>query len=138
VAPAMQTVLIVDDEPSDLELVQEVLARRGYTVITATDAPHAIALAQRNKFDLLLTDVAMAPVNGCELAMRLMASRQDLRVLFISGHVGEEALRYQKVPAGARFLRKPFTPDDLLRKVRESLQDRPEEGSFSASAPANG
>jgi DNA-binding response OmpR family regulator len=138
VAPATQTILIVDDEPSDLELVEEVLARRGYTVITAKDANHAIALAQRNKFDLLLTDVAMAPVNGCELAMQLMASRQDLRVLFVSGHVGEEALRYQKVPAGARFLRKPFTADDLLRKVRESLQDRPEEGSFSASAPSNG
>jgi two-component system cell cycle sensor histidine kinase/response regulator CckA len=78
------------------------------------------AAARGEVIDLLITDVMLPGIHGPELARRMQEAappRKVLKTLFISGYTGEE-----RVPAGARFLAKPFTLGALLEKVREILK----------------
>jgi FixJ family two-component response regulator len=68
-----------------------------------------------------LTDVVMPGMRGPELAQRLLRLRPDLRVLYMSGYIDNAIAGQGLLHAGAEFLQKPFTPDVLLRKVREVL-----------------
>ncbi len=131
-----RSILVADDEENDIALIAAALTRRGYTVITATDGREAVRAHARHpgKIDLLVTDIAMAPMNGLELAALLMTAQQDLKVLFVSGHVGEYVLlRRKQAIAGALFLRKPFTSDQLLAKVGEALHDDPPTRALTAA-----
>ena len=112
--------LAVDDEPSDLEAVRQALQRAGYDVTTASDATAAMEIFQSQAgFDLLVTDVAMSPTNGCDLAADLVKLKPDLRVVFISGYSGSQSFRYKGVPLGdVTFVPKPFDPEDLISKVQ--------------------
>ena len=115
-------ILAVDDELADVENLERVLSESGYKVITARAGQEALdAHAQQGKIDLLVTDIAMSPMNGRELAHALLARQKDLRVIFVSGYVGEQALRDDSSFPGAAFLRKPFVAEDLQRMVRAAL-----------------
>jgi CheY-like chemotaxis protein len=116
--------LVVDDEPADLEMLRNALADLGYEVLTASDGAAAIRefYAHREAIDLLVTDVAMAPMNGCELAANLLKARPDLRVVFVSGYVGTEAFRYRsRLTRAFAYVRKPFKAADLQAEVRDVL-----------------
>jgi len=115
-------ILAVDDELPDLENVARVLSESGYKVVTARAGQEALqAHAQQGRIDLLVTDIAMSPMNGRELAHALLERQNDLRVIFVSGYVGEQALRDDNSFPGASFLRKPFAAEDLQRMVRAAL-----------------
>jgi CheY-like chemotaxis protein len=115
-------ILAVDDELADMENLKRVLGDSGYKVITARAGQEALdAHAQQGKIDLLVTDIAMSPMNGRELAHALLARQEDLRVIFVSGYVGEQALRDDSSFPGAAFLRKPFVAENLQRMVRAAL-----------------
>jgi DNA-binding NtrC family response regulator len=117
------TVLIAEDEDAVRSLARQVLVRAGYTVLVAGDGEQAHHAAERHdgRIDLLLTDVIMPGMNGPELAQKLAASRAGLKVLYMSGYPGGAldglGLRRERVP----FLPKPFTLEQLLRRVRETL-----------------
>jgi two-component system cell cycle sensor histidine kinase/response regulator CckA len=120
-----KTALVVDDEPADLEMLRRALADLGYEVITASDGRVALKAfhAHRGVIELLVTDVAMAPMNGCELAANLLNGDPHLRVVFVSGFVGIQAFRYEYGLTGAfPFLRKPFKAADLQAKIRDVLE----------------
>ena len=121
-ARGCETVLLVEDEDALRGLGSVVLESYGYTVLTAANGYEALRLAEGNsgKVDLLLTDVVMPGMSGCELAMALRHRRPDLRVLFLSGYT-EEAVTRRGAVAGATFLSKPFSPDALATKVRQVL-----------------
>ena len=70
---------------------------------------------------LLLTDAVMPEMSGRELAGRLIAGNLDLKVLFCSGYTDDAIVRHGILEEGIPFLQKPFTPNTLLRKVREVL-----------------
>jgi CheY-like chemotaxis protein len=117
----MQTILVVDDEPSDLQMARNALESLGYRVVTAGDARAALQLYRQleSPIALLIADVAMAPVNGCDLALQLTVKQPDLKVLFISGYTGAEVLRREGIPGlNAAFLRKPFSADQLASQAR--------------------
>jgi CheY-like chemotaxis protein len=115
-------ILAVDDELPDLENVTRVLSESGYKVITARAGDEALqAQAQQGRIDLLVTDIAMSPMNGLELAHALLERQENLRVIFVSGYVGEQTLRDDSSFPGASFLRKPFAAEDLQRMVRAAL-----------------
>ena len=120
-----ETILLVEDEDRIRELISEILTRRGYTVFQAANGEKALPLAKKlGDFDLLITDLVMPVMGGWELARELTETRPDsrLRVLYISGYpesVKPELLKGGQ--AGVAFLAKPFTPDALLRKIREIL-----------------
>jgi two-component system cell cycle sensor histidine kinase/response regulator CckA len=115
----MPKALIVDDEPTDLQALSQCLTGAGYQVLAAADGNSAVKLFKANAegIDLLVTDIAMNPVNGRDLAMELVRLKPTLRVIFVSGYVGAEVLQYEESPFAFGFVQKPFTADDLLSKI---------------------
>ncbi|MGH7580382.1 MAG: response regulator [Gemmatimonadales bacterium] len=118
-----ETVLVVEDEDGVRDLMRKVLVEHGYTVLTARHGRDALLLAERYErpIHLLVTDVVMPEMGGHELVDRLTARRPDLKVLYVSGYTNDEILR-RGVPAGTRYLHKPFVSDALMERVREVLQ----------------
>jgi CheY-like chemotaxis protein len=120
-----ETILLVEDEDGVRKLCSAVLQSNGYTVLEAVDGVAGLALYEKSaaQIDLLLTDVVMPHMNGFELAERVSAKDARLSILYMSGY------RDHPVSPSGRdthwaFLHKPFTPDALLAKVRESLDAR--------------
>jgi PAS domain S-box-containing protein len=122
-----ETVLVVEDDAGVRRAVCTLLERLGYTVLQA-DGPTAaleLAGAMTQPPDLLITDVIMPDMNGRELARRLGARWPQARTLFLSGYTDEAIVRHGVLEPGASFLQKPFTPEGLARKVRQTLERRP-------------
>ena len=119
-----ETILLVEDEEQVRELACRVLERSGYTVLTASDAEAATAIADRHPghIHLLLTDMVLPSVSGRELAARLGIHRPAVKVLYISGTSDESIARHRLLQPGTEFLEKPFSLDGLLRKVRQVLR----------------
>jgi signal transduction histidine kinase len=114
-----ETVLLVEDAPMIRRLAREVMTRAGYVVLEAADGEQAAQLAARpTRIEVLLTDVIMPGANGVALAEQLRRTRPDLRVLFMSGYTDNAIVRNGLLEDGATFLQKPFTPEELLRKLR--------------------
>ena len=129
------TILLVEDESSVRRLVSQMLMLTGYAVLEAANGPEALQLMEQQAtgVDLLLTDVVMPYMNGGELAERLTRIYPRMRVLFTSGYM-DDAVVQKVVALGAQFLPKPFSPDILMNKVREVLeQPRPESHTRTAS-----
>jgi hypothetical protein len=89
----VQTILVVDDDTWVRGLARDVLVAEGYRVLEAPDGPDAIRVAARpGPIHLLLTDVVMPGMNGCELAVRLAGARPDLKIVFMSAYDLETVL----------------------------------------------
>ena len=117
----METILLVEDERAVRSLACTLLRGRGYTVLEAADPAEAVRIAERegSAIRLLLTDVVMPGMRGSELAMRVLPLCPSAEVLFMSGYPDDAGLGLGS--HAVHFLPKPFTPDSLARKVRETL-----------------
>jgi two-component system, cell cycle sensor histidine kinase and response regulator CckA len=122
-----ETILVVEDETEVRSLVERVLTAQGYRVLVADRPSEALAISSRSdvRIDLMVTDVVMPEMNGCELARRLALSRPDLPVLYLSGYTDEAIARQGVLNPGIALLEKPFRPRDLAERVREALASRP-------------
>ncbi|OGK87981.1 MAG: hypothetical protein A2X52_13690 [Candidatus Rokubacteria bacterium GWC2_70_16] len=120
-----ETLLLVEDEEPVRRIALEILQASGYQVLEARDPADALRIAERHAgpIHLLLTDVVMPHMSGPELTGRIAMLRPGIRVLYMSGYTGEALGRHGDVEPGAALLQKPFTPDILGRKVRETLDD---------------
>jgi two-component system cell cycle sensor histidine kinase/response regulator CckA len=118
-----ETVLVAEDEEAVRHLVCRVLRSKGYRVLEAAHAEAALALAAAtgDAIDLLVSDMVMPGLGGTDLAARLLASRPGLRVLFMTGYALEAVERRGELADAGGLLEKPFSADDLARKVREVL-----------------
>ena len=89
----------------------------------AASGADAIELAREfeGRIHLLLTDVVMPGLSGRELAEQLVAERPDVRVIYTSGYTDDETVRHGVREAETAFLQKPFTPEQLGRRIREVL-----------------
>jgi PAS domain S-box-containing protein len=118
-----ETILVVEDETSLRDLMRHILQRRGYTVLDAHDGMEAIRRAQHfsHPIDLVITDVVMPGLRGWEAAEQIRTTRPDIKVLYISGYNDDLVVNRHLIGEHADFLQKPFTPDALVRKVREVL-----------------
>ncbi|MDE3034408.1 MAG: PAS domain S-box protein [Nitrospirota bacterium] len=121
-----ETVLLVEDEDSIRKLLGQQLRIRGYTVLEAGKGEEAMDLCRRHRgpIHLLLTDVVMPQISGRELAERLASVRPDMRVLYMSGYTDDAVVRHGVLESDVSFVQKPFTPSQLLRKVRDVLDVR--------------
>jgi two-component system cell cycle sensor histidine kinase/response regulator CckA len=117
--------LLVEDDPAVRALALRALEGAGYQVRAAGRAGEVLALDAQDLAGaaLLVTDVIMPEMSGLALAAELTARFPRLRVLYISGYA-PEVIGRGLAPAGARLLSKPFTPDALVREVREVLDAR--------------
>jgi PAS domain S-box-containing protein len=120
-----ETVLVVEDEDAVRELLLKMLDEHGYTVLEAGHGRDALLLAERYQqpIHLLVTDVVMPEMGGRELVEALRPVYPDVRVLYISGYTNDEVLR--RGVSDVELIHKPFSPDDLLRKVRDLLDAGP-------------
>ncbi len=123
VGSASGTILVVEDEGSIRELASDILHDCGYVVLTARDGWEAQAILRDHagRIDLLLTDIVMPRMNGRELVEKALALRPELALLYMSGYTDEALLGRGVLTADAPFLQKPFTAEDLARKVREAI-----------------
>jgi len=119
-AKGSETILLVDDEDGVRKLVQAVLKNNGYDVLEASNGAAALEAYEKNahKIDMVLTDVVMPQMTGFELGRELGTRAATLKILYMSGYRENAAVPGEPPRA---FLHKPFTPDVLLRKVREVL-----------------
>jgi CheY-like chemotaxis protein len=118
-----ETVLLVEDETAVREFSRRSLEREGYRVFVADDgneAEHVFA-ARAAEIDIVLTDVVMPGCGGPELLTRLRLRRLDMKVLYMSGYTEQSAANDIAFRGGPAVLQKPFTADDLRRRVREVL-----------------
>jgi two-component system cell cycle sensor histidine kinase/response regulator CckA len=132
------TILIVDDDPAVLVLIQSILTAADYRVLPATERADAVRMAQQKHvhIDLALLDVRIPGVSGTELADEILSIRQDIRVLWMSGFVEEEVIRVKPLGDYAGFLAKPLRRDGLLAAVEKAISSpqRPAAKTLTAGA----
>jgi CheY-like chemotaxis protein len=128
-----ETILLVEDEDGVRELMWKILTEHGHTVLEARHGRDALTLAAgyQHPIHLLLTDVVMPEMGAGELTGELLAQRPELKVLYVSGYTNDEVVRRGVTQSAAVFIQKPFSPQELMRKVREVL-DLPHPGLQSS------
>ncbi len=109
----MLTVLVAENDAGIRKLIATALREAGYRVLAASGGDDAIQQARKHQqpLDLLITDIVMPGTGGVDVYAALKSEQPGLRVLFISGYMSRE-------PIEGAFLKKPFTPGQLVEKVR--------------------
>jgi len=118
------TVLIVDDDPAVLVLIQTILMAADYRVLVASERTDAVRMARQKHLhiDLVLLDVRIPGVSGTDLADEILSIRPLIRVLWMSGFVDEEFIRVKLHHEYAGFLSKPLRRDGLLLAVQQAIE----------------
>ena len=133
-----ETILLVEDDLLVRLVLEPLLTRQGYQVLTATDGVRALETWRQHHatIQLLLTDMILPNgMDGHQLAVRLGSEKPDLPVVYMSGYVTEIANKKVTLREGVNFLAKPFEPGRLLKTLRTRL-DR--SGSGAPFPPADG
>jgi len=118
-----ETVLIVEDDDRLRNLARKILERYGYSVMKAENGEDALKVSEEHdgSIDLLITDVVMPKMSGKETAEQLQPLYPQMKVIYMSGYTDDAIVHHGVLAPGLNFLEKPFTPEDLARKVREVL-----------------
>ncbi len=118
-----ETILLVEDEESVRQLVRDTLTAKGYRVLEAESGEAGLELARNYhaEIELVITDVVMPGMTGREMAKQLTQSRTAMKVLYLSGYTEDAILSDGSIEPGTAFLQKPFSLQNLSRKVREVL-----------------
>ena len=116
-----KTILVVDDTPGTLEVLQRSLAAEGYTTYTAPNAVDALKFLEGTSVDLVITDLKMPKVSGIDLIRHIRDNDRDTEVMMITGYATVESA-VEAVKSGAEeYLAKPFTDEELFAAVRRVL-----------------
>lgn len=119
-----ESILLVDDEPAVLTLARAVLKSCGYTVHGFDDPVKALDVNRDLRVDLILTDVVMPNLSGPDLVKRIKAEHPGMPCIFMSGYDLNQ-IASRGIETGCEYLRKPFTPEGLVRTVRSALEAKP-------------
>jgi len=122
-----ETILLAEDDAAVRELSASVLGASGYTVLTAADGEEALRVWERHarEVDLLVLDVVMPRMGGRAVLQHVRSQSPHMPVLFVSGYSPASIHSGFVLDEGLRLLNKPFHPADLLRRVREALDEPP-------------
>lgn len=118
------TILVIDDNPTDLKLISSVLHDKGYNVVTASEAPAGIEKAMELKPDLIVLDVMMPIINGYNICRLLKDQKetQRLPILLLTSRDTEEDMRIGKEAGSDAYITKPFKADELLAVINGLLE----------------
>ena len=124
-AGGTETVLVVEDEETVLSMARKTLERQGYHVLPALRGRDALRIAREHpgEIHVLFSDVVMPDLTGREVADRISRMRPRIRILRTSGYAEHVIARQGQVEEGIRFLPKPYTPRELVRRVRDTLEE---------------
>ncbi len=125
--PGTETVLFVEDNESVQRAGAKALEKFGYTVLTAWDGEEALATFERHEaeIDLVITDIELPKIDGRELYAQLKRRGKNVRFVFSSGYASEEVRKNLEMTDDVFFVHKPWTMEELVRTVREALDDHP-------------
>ena len=114
-----ETVLVIEDEEVVRNTLSAMLERLGYAVLAASDGQEGLAVLQRDlaSIDLVLLDLSMTGISGQEVLARMRTLAPDTKVLIVTGH----AAREDEFVGAVGVVHKPFTTDELARRVREAV-----------------
>ena len=123
-AQGSETILVVDDDPSTIEVVSQLLEDQGYTVLTATNGTEAAAMIQKqhSDIDILLTDAVLPGRSGLELIADMRATSPQVPVLLMSGYPAE--FMGGQIQPDIPMLGKPFSPGTLINRLRTLIESR--------------
>jgi two-component system, cell cycle sensor histidine kinase and response regulator CckA len=122
-APARETLLVVDDEEMVRRLAARMLVTQGYRVLEARDGHEAMRVLQRfaQRVNAVLTDIAMPGIGGRQLGETIAECWPQIRVLYMSGFPARRMVNDGRLDPTLPFIQKPFTSDQLGRKIRDLL-----------------
>ena len=116
------SILAVDDNRNALEIIKRILFRSGYEVITSEGVPDAVKILDKHRIDLVITDLKMPKHSGFDLIRYVSENFYDTAVIMITGYPSIEGA-VEAIKMGADdFLAKPYTDDELMSVVRQSLE----------------
>ncbi len=118
-------ILLVDDEDTILDLLDEILSAEGHNIERAQDGAEALKVVMDDDFDLIITDFRMPVMTGKEFYERAVAARPDLssRFIFVSGELDPQVKRDFLASTAVRVIAKPFRADRVREAVQEALRN---------------
>jgi DNA-binding NtrC family response regulator len=119
---ARKSILVVDDEKSQREILEMILSEEGYEVTTASSGEAAIKFAKERRFDLALTDLKMTGMDGLELLHRLLAIDSSIIVILLTAHGSIESAKEALRRGAFDYLEKPYDKDLLLQTIDKALE----------------
>jgi DNA-binding NtrC family response regulator len=119
--PEKKSILVVDDMPDILEVLNRNLVAEGYRVYTAASVSEAIRFLEKNPVELVITDMKMPKVSGIDLVRHVRENLKETEIIMITGYASIESA-IEAVKAGAEeYIPKPFTDKELLSAVQRAL-----------------
>ena len=120
-----ETILVVEDDEVVRQLVTRILQSGGYRMLEATDGSNALQICQQceGQIELVLTDLVMPQMSGPALTEKLQELYPGIRIVYTSGYADDAIVRHGHLDPGMPFIQKPFSPNNLLQKVREVLDN---------------
>jgi PAS domain S-box-containing protein len=125
-ASGSETIFLVEDDPVVRNLNQQILQSKGYKVLTASNGIEALEKVKQHqgKIDMLVVDVVLPKLDGYQTAVKMCEQHPNMRVLYVSGYTKEVTMEHGVKSTGINFMQKPFSPDNLLNRVREILDNK--------------
>ncbi|HKL20564.1 MAG TPA: response regulator, partial [Tichowtungia sp.] len=118
----MPRIIIVDDEPTILNLLNKILTGQGYDVTPTSNGENALDLLKAESFDLMISDINMTPINGMELLRKTSKSYPDMGVIMLTAY-GTVGTAVEAMKEGAfDYITKPFKLDELVVTVQRALE----------------
>jgi DNA-binding NtrC family response regulator len=119
---ARKSILVVDDEKSQREILEMILSGEGYDVTTASSGEAALKFAKERRFDLALTDLKMTGMDGIELLQHLLAQDSSIIVILLTAHGSIDSAKDALRRGAFDYLQKPYERDTLLETIRRALK----------------
>ncbi len=119
--PTKPTILVIDDNPLQREIVQKILQSADYDVALAEESLEAVMVIATQKISVIILDIEMPTVNGFQLKKFLTRKKIDIPVIFLSSHSGMGVQLMGEELGAVNFLTKPVDPGALLEEVKRSV-----------------
>ncbi|MDQ3255100.1 MAG: sigma-54 dependent transcriptional regulator [Acidobacteriota bacterium] len=118
---ARKSILVVDDEKSQRDILEMILSGEGYDVTPASSGEAALRIAKERRFDLALTDLKMTGMDGVELLQRLLAYDSSIIVILLTAHGSIDSAKEALRRGAFEYLEKPYERDALLETIKRAL-----------------